>query len=286
MACLFLCAKYSGFLRKHQYQTQAAGMAFRWRTKWTLLQTMARALEKNMAAKSANKNLAHTGVSRQWIRLLVAYLLIPLNLLICGGDLGWWQAWLYSLLISVAGIGGRMWAERRHPGMTAIRQNKETFRNAKSWDKILAPLMAVSVVFPMVIVAGLDHRYSWSCEFSPWLGVPGFILIAFGYTFAEWALVENRFFYSVVSIKIDQGHVVCDSGPYRFVRHPGYAGNILPLFGIVLLLGSVWTLIPAALAIIITVIRTVLEDRTLLEELPGYRDYAQRVRYRLIPGIY
>ena len=79
---------------------------------------------------------------------------------------------------------------------------------------------------------------------------------------------------------------MCDSGPYRFVRHPGYAGNIPPLFGIVLALSSVWALIPAAVALIVTVIRTVLEDQTLQEELPGYREYAQRVRYRLIPGIY
>ena len=79
---------------------------------------------------------------------------------------------------------------------------------------------------------------------------------------------------------------MCDSGPYRIVRHPGYAGNILPLLGIVLALGSVWTLIPAAVALIITVIRTTLEDRTLQDELPGYRDYARRVRYRLIPGIF
>jgi protein-S-isoprenylcysteine O-methyltransferase Ste14 len=89
-----------------------------------------------------------------------------------------------------------------------------------------------------------------------------------------------------VSIQTDRGHVVCDSGPYRIVRHPGYAGNILPLAGIVLALSSIWTLIPAMVALIITVIRTTLEDRTLQNELPGYRDYARRVRYRLIPGIF
>jgi protein-S-isoprenylcysteine O-methyltransferase Ste14 len=80
--------------------------------------------------------------------------------------------------------------------------------------------------------------------------------------------------------------MVCDSGPYRIVRHPGYAGNILALLGIVLALSSMWTLIPAAVALIIAVIRTALEDQTLQDELPGYRDYARRVRYRLIPGIY
>ncbi|MEJ2616031.1 MAG: isoprenylcysteine carboxylmethyltransferase family protein [Ignavibacteriaceae bacterium] len=239
-----------------------------------------------MSAKTVNEEAVHTVSPRQWIRLIVVYLLIPLILIICGGDLGWWQAWLYSMLILAAGIGGRMWAEQRHPGLTAERQNIENIKSAKSWDKVLAPLMAVSVAYPMVIVAGLDHRFNWSPEFPLWLSVAGFIFIALGYAFAAWAFVENRFFSSVVRIQTDRGHAVCDTGPYRFVRHPGYAGSILPLFGIVLSLGSVWTLIPAAAAIIIAVIRTVLEDRTLHEELPGYRDYAQRVRYRLIPGIY
>ncbi len=239
-----------------------------------------------MSAKTVSEEAAQTASPRQWIRLVVAYLLIPLILLICGGDLGWWQAWLYSLLILAAGIGGRMWAEQRHPGLLAERQNIENIQNAKPWDKVLAPLMAVSIGYPMVFVAGLDHRYNWSSEFPLWLIVIGLILISLGYAFAAWAVVENRFFSSVVRIQTDRGHVVCDSGPYRFMRHPGYAGNILALFGIVLALGSVWTLIPAAVASIISVIRTVLEDQTLQEELPGYRDYARRVRYRLIPWIY
>ena len=229
----------------------------------------------------------NTAVSpRQWIRLVVAYSLIPLILFLCSGDIDWWQGWLYALLILCAGIGGRVWAEQRHPGITSERQNKTSFKNAKSWDKVLAPLMAVSLVFPMVIVAGLDHRYHWSPEFPLWLIVVGFILILFGYTFASWALAENRFFSGVVRIQTDRGHAVCDSGPYQFVRHPGYAGNILPLFGIVLGLGSIWTLIPAVVALIITVIRTKLEDQVLHEELQGYREYAKRVRFRLIPGIF
>ncbi|MEJ2471516.1 MAG: isoprenylcysteine carboxylmethyltransferase family protein [Desulfuromonadales bacterium] len=239
-----------------------------------------------MSSNADDPNEAQSASRHQWVSLAVVYLFIPLILLVCGGDLGWWQAWLYSLLIVAAGIGGHMWAEQRHPGLMAERQNIENIRNAKAWDKVLAPLMAVSISFPMVIVAGLDHRYKWSPEFPLWLVVFGFILISFGYAFAAWALAENRFFSSVVRIQMDRGHVVCDSGPYRFVRHPGYAGNIPPLIGIALALGSLWALIPAAVASIITVIRTVLEDRTLQEELPGYRDYTRRVRFCLIPGIY
>jgi protein-S-isoprenylcysteine O-methyltransferase Ste14 len=239
-----------------------------------------------MVSKPDNQKAVQTVSPRQWIGLVVVYLSIPLVLLVCGGDFGWWQAWVYALLIVAISIGGRIWAERRHPGLLAERQNIEKIQSAKAWDKVLAPLMALSVVFPLVIVAGLDHRRDWSPVFPLWLIVLGFILISLGYAFGMWAFIENRFFSSTVRIQTDRGHVVCDSGPYRIVRHPGYAGNILPLLGIVLALGSVWTLIPAAVALIISVIRTALEDETLHEELPGYRDYARRVRYRLFPGIY
>jgi protein-S-isoprenylcysteine O-methyltransferase Ste14 len=242
--------------------------------------------KKEMSPISIDQKQGEATSPRQWLRIVVAYLLIPLALLACGGDVGWWQAWVYSLLIVTAGVGGRIWVERQHPGLLAERQNVENFKGAKSWDKVLAPLMALSVGFPLVIVAGLDHRYGWSPEFPLWLVGLGFILISFGYAFATWALVENRFFFTVVRIQTDQGHVVCDTGPYRIVRHPGYAGNIPPLVGIVLALSSVWTLIPAAIALIIAVMRTSLEDQTLQNELPGYGDYAARVRYRLIPGIY
>jgi protein-S-isoprenylcysteine O-methyltransferase Ste14 len=237
---------------------------------------------KNVVGQKAVQTIS----PRQWIRLIVVYLFIPLVLFVCGGDFGWWQAWVYSLLIVAAGVGGRILAERRHPGVTAERQNIENIQEAKPWDKVLAPVMALSIGFPLVIVAGLDHRFGWSPVFPLWLIMLGIFLIALGYAFAVWALVENRFFSSTVRIQTDRGHVVCDSGPYRIVRHQGYAGNILPLLGIVLALGSLWTLIPAAVALIIAVIRTALEDQTLQEELPGYRDYARRVRYRLFPGIY
>jgi len=239
-----------------------------------------------MSSNAGNPEIAQAASPRQWTRLVAVYLLVPLTLLICGGDFAWWQAWGYSVLIVGVGLGGRILAERRHPGLLAERQNMDKVRSAKAWDKVLAPLMALSVSFPPVIVAGLDHRFGWSPAFPLWLIVPGFLLISLGYAFAAWAFIENRFFFSVVRIEVDRGHVVCDTGPYRFVRHPGYAGNVLALPGMVLALSSMWTLIPAAAALIIAVIRTALEDRTLQDELPGYRDYARRVRHQLIPGIY
>jgi protein-S-isoprenylcysteine O-methyltransferase Ste14 len=241
-----------------------------------------------MESRTVDLNGGQAPSPRLWLGLILTYLFIPLILLGCGGDFSWWQAWVFSVLIVAAGIGGRVGAERRHPGLLAERERAKSddATDVKSWDRVLAPLMAVSLSFPLVIVAGLDHRYRWSALFPEWLNIIGFFLIVLGYTFAVWALAENRFFSSMVCIQADRGHVVCDSGPYRIVRHPGYTGNILPLPGIVLALGSVWTLIPAAIALTIAVIRTALEDRTLQEELPGYRDYVRRVRYRLIPGVY
>jgi len=215
-----------------------------------------------MVSKPDNQEAVQSVSLRQWIGLAVVYLSIPLVLLVCGGDFGWWQAWVYSLLIVAAGVGGRILAERRHPGLSAERQNIEKIQEAKAWDKVLAPLMALSISFPLVIVAGLDHRFGWSPVFPLWLILLGIFLTALGYAISAWAFIENRFFSSVVRIQKDRGHAVCDSGPYRIVRHPGYAGNILPLLGIVLALSSLWTLIPAAVALVIAVIRTALEDRT------------------------
>ena len=224
--------------------------------------------------------------AKYWVAFVMTYLLIPLVLLISGWDIGWWQAWLYSALIITAGIAPRILAEKRHPGLLAERGKFGKAQEVKSWDKVLAPLMAFSMTFPLYIVSGLDHRFGWSPSFPLGLNILGFLMIVLGYAFAGWALVENRFFSSVVRIQTDRGHAVCDSGPYRIVRHPGYAGNVLALPGIVLALGSVWTIIPGIAALIITLTRTALEDKTLKEELQGYKSYASRVRFRLIPGIY
>ena len=239
-----------------------------------------------MDTKTGHPSTAQPFGLQQWIRLIITYLFIPIILFVCAWDLGWWQAWAFALLIVASGILSHLWAERRHPGMMAERAGSESAPGVKSWDKVLAPLMAVSISFPPAIVAGLDHRFDWSPAFPLWLNMLGFVLIAVGYSLASWALAENRFFSGTVRIQTERGHVVCDSGPYRIMRHPGYGGNTLPLPGIVLALSSLWTIIPAAVALIIIVTRTALEDRTLQEELPGYRDYAKRVRYRLFPGIY
>jgi len=115
------------------------------------------------------------------------------------------------------------------------------------------------------------------------LGLAGILA---GYALGSYALVENRFFSGMVRIQTERGHQVVSSGPYRWLRHPGYAGALITYLGTPLFLDSVWGFVPVVLLAILLVVRTRLEDRTLQEELPGYRDYAGRVRYRLLPGVW
>jgi len=227
---------------------------------------------------------AENSTPRQWARVIFVYLLIPIILFGFSRDLAWTQAWLFSVMVFGTGIGGRVLAELKHPGLMVERQH--VAQDVKGWDKVLAPLMAISIIFPHVIVAGLDHYHGWTTPFPLWLQTLAGVLILLGYSFTIWALVENRFFSTLVRIQTDRGHTVCDSGPYRFIRHPGYAGDVFASFLITFLLGSWWVMVPAVLALIIAVIRTELEDSALISDLPGYQEYASRVRYRLIPGLW
>jgi protein-S-isoprenylcysteine O-methyltransferase Ste14 len=113
-----------------------------------------------------------------------------------------------------------------------------------------------------------------------------FVVILAGYAWGSYALIENRFFSGVVRIQTDRGHHVITGGPYAWMRHPGYAAALLTYLATPFFLDSIWTFIPAIFLTVVLVIRTSLEDKTLQAELPGYRDYAGRVRYRLLPGVW
>jgi protein-S-isoprenylcysteine O-methyltransferase Ste14 len=156
----------------------------------------------------------------------------------------------------------------------------------KPWDKVfLAFYFTISLIcFP--IVAGLDvGRYHWSHIHINY-AIAGIFLYTLCVAFGSWAIVVNRFFETTVRIQKERGHQVITSGPYRFVRHPGYLSMILGALSASFIIGSLYSLIPGGLGIIAVIVRTWLEDRTLQEELDGYREYASRVRWRLVPGIW
>ena len=174
---------------------------------------------------------------------------------------------------------------RRHPDLIAERARFMQHENAKPWDKALAPLLGLGGGL-VLLVAGLDALFDWSPPFSLPVKILALVIIVAGYVLGSYALIENRFFSGMVRIQTDRGHQVVSSGPYRWIRHPGYAGALLTYLATPLFLDSGWAFLPTVFIMILLVIRTALEDRTLQKELPGYAEYARRVQYRLLPGIW
>ncbi|MBT3316118.1 MAG: isoprenylcysteine carboxylmethyltransferase family protein [Anaerolineae bacterium] len=220
------------------------------------------------------------------LQTLVYVVFFPFLPIIITWDWGWLEAWLYALLAIFGFLISRILAAKKHPDLLTERSKFASKADAKSWDKILARLVGLGGVF-LPLVAALDVRDGWSdFQFTWGWKIAALIVMLLGYIFGTWAMMENRFFSAVVRIQTDRGHHVVDSGPYRWVRHPGYVGGLLAAFAIPILLDSLWTFGVVAVYTIALIIRTSLEDRTLQAELPGYAEFTERTRYRLFPGIW
>jgi protein-S-isoprenylcysteine O-methyltransferase Ste14 len=135
-------------------------------------------------------------------------------------------------------------------------------------------------------VAGLEWRWGRSAPWPSGVHLAGLLATGLGYGLFVWAMVANAFFSFGVRLQDERGHAAVTEGPYRWVRHPGYAGTILAQAGIPLLLGSPWAFVPCGLTAALFVVRTILEDRMLQAELPGYAEYARHTRFRLVPGVW
>jgi protein-S-isoprenylcysteine O-methyltransferase Ste14 len=175
---------------------------------------------------------------------------------------------------------------RINPDMARERAEAGQKGDVKAWDKILVPLIAIYGPLVSWIIAGLDERLSWTPDLPDYIQIIALGTIFLGTLIGTWAMVVNRFFSSHVRIQADRGHTVISTGPYRVIRHPGYAGGILAWIATPVFFSSYWVAIPSILVITLTIIRTALEDRILQEELQGYREYTERVRFRLLPGIW
>lgn len=222
---------------------------------------------------------------RTIIRLVLVIAVFPLIPMIISGVWDWQEAWAYAIINILGFIVSRVLAARRNPDIIAERARSMELQGAKPWDKILSPALAFGSLL-ILIVAGADKGFGWTTPFMPTFKLAALLVVILGYVVGSWALIENKFFSGVVRIQTDRGHRVVTTGPYRFVRHPGYAGALWTYLAMPVLFDSLWAFIPAVLLLGILVLRTSLEDRTLQAELPGYADYTQRTRYRLIPGIW
>lgn len=224
------------------------------------------------------------GVLKRLLQVGVSILVQASILFTFSGRPDWVMAWAYVGL-NVGGLAiNALVIVPNNPELIAERaQIKE---GAKGWDRVLAPLMEIGRAVVTLIVAGLDVRFGWSPQLASAIQLTALVFVALGYGLWSWAMASNRFFSGVVRIQKERDHKVVSAGPYRYVRHPGYLGATTFSLATPLLLGSLWALIPGALTTCVIIVRTALEDKTLREELPGYEDYGERVRYRLLPKVW
>jgi protein-S-isoprenylcysteine O-methyltransferase Ste14 len=220
------------------------------------------------------------------VRFLLTTLIMLGILFLSAGTFQWWEAWAYIAMTIVVLLSSRLVLMLKNPELARERLEAQQQENVIPLDRILMPITAIYGPFTSWIIAGLDKRFSWSPDLPDYLQIIALGLIFLGSQIGTWAMIVNRFFSSQIRIQTDRGHVVVSDGPYRIVRHPGYAGGILAWLAAPFFFSSYWVIIPMIIVIFVSIIRTQLEDRTLIEELPGYQDYAQQVKYRLFPGIW
>lgn len=208
---------------------------------------------------------------------LVALVFLPV------GRIDWPPGWIFiAVVVAAFGLSALLLA-RVNPIIYRARSRFQP--GTEKWDLILLAVLLPAMVAEIPIATLDAGRMGWS-DVPQWVVLMGYVLLIGGIAVTTWAQAVNPFFEPGVRIQKERAQRVITSGPYRFLRHPGYSAAIAIFVGIPLALASWWALLPAALAIALLVIRTGLEDRLLQAELPGYADYARRTRYRLLRGLW
>jgi len=201
-------------------------------------------------------------------------------LFIAAGTLYWKWAWILLftgfilLMINLIVLPAELIEERG--------KKKE---NVKKWDKMINGINIIPTIL-MIVFSGLDFRFNWTGEIHYLFNITGLALIFLGQLLFTWSMVSNKFFSTLVRLQTDRQHTVATEGPYRYVRHPGYVGYILFSLATPVALGTLLALIFAGITGLLFIVRTALEDVTLKKELPGYAEYAENVKYRLIPFLW
>ncbi len=204
---------------------------------------------------------------------------------LAAGRLDWVWGWV-CLAVMGAGLAAHpILLLPRDPALLAERSRGIRAKGTKTWDRWIV-VVATVLLLASILVASLEVRWSGPAHGPLALNLGGLLASILGWAMLLWAMTSNAYFAEGVRIQSERGHTVSTAGPYRYVRHPGYIGSMLIVLGTPLLLGSWWALILGGLAALLLVVRTALEDRTLQAELPGYTEYAQQTRYRLLPGVW
>jgi len=219
------------------------------------------------------------------VQTAVALAAMGAVLFLAAGHWDWVPAWIFLAEIGVASVAMCAWLARHDPALLASRLSGPVQRGQQMWDRVFI-VVAMIVFFAWLALCGLDaRRFGWS--FVPvWAQVCGVVLIALS-MIASWQTFRfNSFAAPQVRVQADRAHHVITDGPYRFVRHPMYAGALLMFAGTPLLLGSWWGLLAVPVGAAGFGFRAVGEERLLRRDLVGYDAYAARVRFRLVPGVW
>ena len=233
-------------------------------------------------SEGKSPSLGRSGVKRA-MQVILQLVLTGVVLFVCAGRLDWTMGWVLIGLYILVLVFNAFFIFWKNPEVVTERSRwgKET----KGWDKVWGAIYA-PMLFVTPAVAGLDAaRFGWSQMPLP-LSALGIVMFLAGMLLFSWAMMSNPYFATTVRIQADRGHRTVTSGPYQYVRHPGYVGAVLFSIGTPLVLGSWWALIPGVVTAVLFIPRTAMEDRTLQEELGGYAEYVARVRYRLLPGVW
>jgi len=216
---------------------------------------------------------------------LVGLAIMLVLLFVPAGTLAWPAGWIFLIEFSIASALITRWLQRHNPALLDERMKPLIQRDQKPWDQLLMTAFLVLWCAWFVLMSLDAARFGWS-RLPLWLQVIGAIAVAVAMYIMHLIMRTNTFAVPVVKIQAERGHRVISDGPYAIVRHPMYGGTLLLIGGVPLLLGSWWGLAFAPVIVLLFAIRAVMEERTLMAELPGYTDYAARVRYRLVPGVW
>jgi protein-S-isoprenylcysteine O-methyltransferase Ste14 len=227
--------------------------------------------ERRMIAKLLLQNLI-------WIAVMAVLLLVP------AGTLHWPAAWVFLGASAILGLGGGLWLARVDPALLAERMRPMMQKHQPAADKKFMLVFGAAALAWFVAI-GLDRRWHVS-DMSFALQALGLAMLLLSAGWTMWVMRENSFAAPVIKLQAERGHRVISTGPYAWVRHPMYSGAVLYFAGVALLLGSWWGVAMAPLFAVLFAVRAGIEERALVAGLPDYADYAARVRYRLVPGLW
>ena len=224
-------------------------------------------------------------LAKWFVQTIICLGVIALLLFVPAGTVNWSGAWIFLVEALVVSVVLGLWLERHDPALLKERLRPPIQKGQSTSDKIITGLL-VLLYLGWFVFMGLDAvRFKWS-SVPAWLAAPGALGVLLACYIAYLAFRENSFAAPVVKIQKERAQTVVTTGPYRYVRHPMYAGMIFYLFGAPLLFGSWWGLLWGLALLGLFAIRILIEERTLKKELQGYNEYTVRVRYRLIPLVW